>query len=307
MLKDLSKYDKFLGKKEILSFINLINQKGYLDMYNNISKYFNCSTKVLSATIDLLKYTELIDETSDNKLYLKNSIYNDNLEMILIKNILKKLEVEEEQDLINLGEIKFSLIYGYYINIASIKMKYSALRNILIEFNFFKISDDNLLLIQDVYINDVKMLIKKSKNKITINQLKERLKKQDENGELAEQYVLNFEKRRLCSNKKNLIKRISEIDVNAGYDLCSFNNNESTEYDRFIEVKSFNEEVYFYWSSNEIETAKKLGDKYYLYLVDRSKIFDENYIPYIYINPINILESEDFVVRANSYYIKKVQ
>lgn len=305
MLEDLSKYDKFLGKKDIFNLIKLLNEKGYLDIYNNISKYFNCSAKVLVSTIDLLKYAELIEQTSVNKFYLKNNICIDNLEVIFIKNILKKIQDEEEQDLIGLGDIKFSLKYGYYINRTSIKLKYSALRNVLIEFNFFKINKDNLL-IQDMYIDDIKMLIKKSKNRTTLNQLKEILKKQEENGELAEEYVLNFEKRRLCSNKKKLIKRISEIDVNAGYDLCSFNNDESLEYDRFIEVKSFDKEIYFYWSNNEIETAKKFGNKYYLYLVDRSRILDENYIPDIYVNPINILESEDFIVKVNGYFIKKV-
>ena len=65
-------------------------------------------------------------------------------------------------------------------------------------------------------------------------------------------FVLCFEKVRighpLCEN----IKRISEIDVSAGYDIVSFNSSQSQKLDRFIEVKAISNNG-FYWSKNEFE------------------------------------------------------
>jgi hypothetical protein len=62
---------------------------------------------------------------------------------------------------------------------------------------------------------------------------------------------------------------------------------------RFIEVKSYTDQVSFYWSRNEVDTAKELGEEYFLYLVDRSKYLLKDYKPMILKDPYDrIFESE---------------
>ena len=103
------------------------------------------------------------------------------------------------------------------------------------------------------------------------------------------------------------IKQISEIDVRAGYDIISYENDESTFYNRFIEVKAIPQRPSFFWSKNELEVAKLQGEKYFLYLVDLSKIEDEGYCPQIISNPAqSIMKSLDWLVEPESYHIQKL-
>ncbi len=99
-------------------------------------------------------------------------------------------------------------------------------------------------------------------------------------GDLAESFVVGFEKSRLASGGHTLesvcVQRISKHRVNAGYDIKSFDGvSKSLNHDRFIEVKgSGKTTVYFFWSQNEIQKAAKLGDKYWIYFV--GGIFKKN-------------------------------
>ncbi len=63
--------------------------------------------------------------------------------------------------------------------------------------------------------------------------------------------------------------QISHLDVSAGYDIVSFLSAKSEIPDKFIEVKSCDENEMFYISKNEIETARKKGSSYFLYLYNR--------------------------------------
>ena len=90
----------------------------------------------------------------------------------------------------------------------------------------------------------------------------------------------------------------------AGYDIVSYDSDEAVEYDRFIEVKSYVGSPHFYWSNNEIETAKLYGNKYYIYLVDASKMIDEKYVPDIICNPAEeIIESAKWIVNPISFIV----
>lgn len=138
----------------------------------------------------------------------------------------------------------------------------------------------------------------------------EKLKKQIENnelaGEMAELYVLEYEKRRLGITDETKVKRISEIDVAAGYDIVSINTADAVIPNRFIEVKTKSRDGFF-WSKNEYEVAKLLGINYYLYLVDLTMINSENYSPEIINNPAQqIMENIQWLVEPQSYHIKKI-
>ena len=138
----------------------------------------------------------------------------------------------------------------------------------------------------------------------------ERLKKQIEDnevaGENAELFVLTFEQKRLGYPLNEQVRRISEIDVSAGYDIVSFESEESNEPDRFIEVKALSGKG-FYWSNNECEVAKLKGGSYYLYLVELSQVEKPSYSPIIIKDPyVNIMNSEDWLVEPQSYFVKSL-
>ncbi|CAB9544407.1 hypothetical protein BROOK1789C_1659, partial [Bathymodiolus brooksi thiotrophic gill symbiont] len=83
----------------------------------------------------------------------------------------------------------------------------------------------------------------------------------------------------------------SEIDTKAGYDIQSYKSDNSFLLDKFIEVKSYSGDPYFYWSRNEIKTAKQEKNNYFLYLVNRDEMGSDNYQPIIIQNPCKIVLS----------------
>ena len=92
-------------------------------------------------------------------------------------------------------------------------------------------------------------------------------------GVQAEEAVLEFEHNRLGGLGRNaeasLVRRISQLDVGAGYDIESFDGDRPLfDYDRFIEVKaSQGAGLRFYWTANERQAAERLGDRYWIYFV----------------------------------------
>lgn len=135
---------------------------------------------------------------------------------------------------------------------------------------------------------------KSKKRRITLAKLKEIQELQNKQGFEAECFVLNFELNRLSKHlSKNNIKIISEEYSNAGYDIESFDTENSIVIDKYIEVKSYFGNLIFYWSINEIETAKELGDDYWLYLVNRSEMNKAEYVPIMIQNPYQEILSND--------------
>ena len=122
-------------------------------------------------------------------------------------------------------------------------------------------------------------------------------------GEEAEKFVLNFEFIRL--NKKKNIDWVAEYIVNEGYDIASYNH-ESDEFpNRFIEVKSYEGETpYFFWSRNEYSVAKRKKEEYWLYLVNRTEMNNEDYSPLIIRNPYEtIIEDSKWIKEIDKYKI----
>ena len=135
--------------------------------------------------------------------------------------------------------------------------------------NFWNIIDDKRE-VRQLYNKQISKIKKRAP--VTQQHLEEIIQIEKEVGERAEQLTLSYEKGRL--NERNYpdmamsIQQISKIDVAAGYDIESFNGKGSTlTPDRMIEVKGTSGTApYFYWSENEIETAKSLKEKYWVYL-----------------------------------------
>ena len=119
-------------------------------------------------------------------------------------------------------------------------------------------------------------------------------------GELAENIVLEFEKKRLGKDGPTKVRRISQEYANAGYDIESP--------DRLIEVKgSTGDDFDIYWSQNEIETARENSDKYWIYFVPGVNIKTKTSKEPIRIpDPItNVLESDQYKEKKETLHLVK--
>jgi hypothetical protein len=108
---------------------------------------------------------------------------------------------------------------------------------------------------------------------VSIEELEEALQRQRAQGLAAEEWAVEYERERLrkklCQAEADAVQRLSDIDICAGYDIASFDGrSENFTFDRFIEVKSTTRpEPVFMWSRNEIETAHRLGQMYWLFVL----------------------------------------
>lgn len=103
--------------------------------------------------------------------------------------------------------------------------------------------------------------------KITPEKLREILRHCEEIGALAEQFVVDGERRRLTrlghAEAASKVQRISLTSVGEGYDIRSFEDDGESE--RFLEVKgTTGKSMTVDMSNNEWETAKQMKRKYYL-------------------------------------------
>lgn len=192
-----------------------------------------------------------------------------------------------------------------------LSLVYSAIRNTLISQGFFVIERENyrtFMYIDKKFERIVSKFCIETVHKFTLEQLKKKIENDAIVGVKAEEFAYDYEKRRITNKSLSAkIRIISDIDVTAGYDIISFEDNKSMNYDRYIEVKAISKNGFF-WSANEYETARLKGKQYYLYLVDVSKVSRTNYKPTIIKDPANkIMKSDDWLVEAESYHITKIQ
>lgn len=231
---------------------------------------------------------------ADNKLFVEWFID------VFIDFVMHEHIIDVESIVYEIGIDAFVMSQG------SIKMRYAGYRNMLVDFGIISLRSDaryTILRKLDRYLTKPEVY-----KPISEKQLLANLQKKKELGEEGETYVLEYEKRRITNPYlNNKIKRISIIDVGAGYDIVSFNDNDSTQIDRFIEVKTYRGNEHFHWSRNEIEKAHMMGAQYFLYLVDADCIPFEDYEPTIIQDPIKqIGESEGWVKRPDSYLVERV-
>ena len=185
----------------------------------------------------------------------------------------------------------------------------SSLRNVLISQGFLiplRDTEITRFYISPTYETLIAKHCKAKHKQLSLEQLKRQLEKKEHAGEKAEVFVFEYERKRLGQPFSEKVRRISEIDVTAGYDIVSFDSNQSQEPDRFIEVKAISN-AGFYWSRNEYEIAKLKGNTYYLYLVNLNRIVEQDYSPQMIKNPaINIMDTDEWFVESQSYYVRHI-
>ena len=185
-------------------------------------------------------------------------------------------------------------------------LEYAAIRNFLTVAGALEKEHNGEICVTDSYENIFAKDLKSYRQKLTLEELLKQKEEQSQRGLEAEEFVLELERNRLPL-KAYKIKRISDFDVAAGYDIVSYDSNESMKYDRFIEVKCYLGKPHFYWSENECDTARQKGSKYILCLVDYTRIKEPGYTPQYIQNPYDdIFTNENWLVNAASYKIQEI-
>lgn len=194
----------------------------------------------------------------------------------------------------------------YLIKSNAFPLSHAAIRNYLLNTGALQTIDAGFLSIPTSSEKEFEDQILKRRTKISLEALLKQQERQRQRGLESENFVLQLEQKRLPL-KSNSIKRISDFDVSAGYDIASFESSDSVTYDRFIEVKSFTKDCRFFWSSNEIDTARIKQGSYYLCIVDYNKITQPGYFPLFIQNPTTeIFDSGKWIINVASYEITQI-
>lgn len=291
--------------KNLISGVTSLESLAYLRLHH--SGKINVDVEI---TILLFAQLQII-ELSDDFISLKNDFLKDNsldkkrfLDWIS-KFLLQFLIVEK---VIELEEIIYdSQLDKYILPRRNIKYRYACYRNLLLSLSILDKREDGNYYIEE-FLTEIITKENISKAKISEATLMKLLEQQRVQGEIGEKYVIEYENKRLALRMdKSKIKRISVLDVSAGYDIISYNDFGSTTLDRFIEVKTYKGKPHFHWSANEIQTAKVRSSHYFLYLVDFNQISLPLYEPIIICDPISYFENNtDWASTPESFFITKI-
>lgn len=322
MLKDLRKYSNLgtpLFYYELVNYIgNSSNQKWTI---NDLKSFYH--NKIIDGryifdgciefAIKIKLFTLINGFVVLDKLLTQDTIVNYNkVTEVLIRKLFKKLKEDKDIDnIFSLDKLKYDVSSNSIkISNSVFGLKYSNFKQLLLDFNIIHNHPSGLVgqyLINSHYrqIFEKELLKEIKKRRISIKELQDKLNRQKIQGENAEKFVLEFEKMRL--NAKD-VKWIAEFIVNEGYDIASYDNADDKVINRYIEVKSYEGEIpYFYWSKNEFETAKHKGDKYWIYLVNRFEMNNPGYIPGMIQNPYKlIIDNNKYVKEVENYKINLI-
>lgn len=307
MLDELKPYNT-IGDIAGISYFNGIVLASEKIQKSAIQKLCDLQNNIrlnLRAAITYYKYMNLIIEkdawlyvTENGKALFETQDFETDFCKLCIEKIIK-------DRLLDMEAVRYSRQTNtYYIERFGFSVSAALFRNILIQYKALHECSGGLQ-IDKKFEPLFEELQKKIRMKLSLEKLKIQLEQQEKQGELAELYVLEYEKKRINNAiLSEKIKRISTIDVTAGYDIVSYGNDKAVEYNRFIEVKSYSGSPHFYWTNNEIETAKLYGPQYYIYLVDVNKMNDANYMPDIICNPADeIIDSGKWILNPTSFIV----
>ncbi len=286
------------GKKK-LSFNEIVNR---CSLEKNIK--INCGGAV--AFFQYLGFAEWEDDIVIPTGKIEQLMGKESNEVI---NVLVKecIVLLTEEGLFDIDSTAFDPEKGHLsIKRSAFPLAYAAIRNFLTVAGALEKESNGEIGIAEQYEQDFSAQLRNRKDKFTLEQLMQRQAEQNKRGLEAEEYVLELERKRL-PGKAYKIKRISDFDVSAGYDIVSYNGQDSVIYDRFIEVKCFVGKPHFYWSENECDVARIKGEKYVLCLVDYLRMSEEDYVPEYIVNPYECIFTDDtWLVNTASYKIQKI-
>lgn len=196
-----------------------------------------------------------------------------------------------DEGIIDCKAIQFDEDSGrYYLaKFGNISLGYATLRNLAISAGV--LADEGSRIYLDETALRYVMPLAMKLNGMSPGELAKKQAKNQEVGAQAEEVALAYEQRRLGEVKGKEILQVSKVSVSSGFDIASFDSEESASFDRFIEVKAIGKSGFF-MSSNELDTAARLGDRYWLYLVDLSRCNEDGYEPQGIQNPHHHLSAQ---------------
>ena len=288
-----------MAGKERISRVEIRNRCA---LENNIT--VNCP-----GAVAFFEYLRLVDTTSNTVIPLPE------LDALAAKSngeIIEQLAAMSinrlvEEGIFDKDATGFDAEKGHLtIKRSAFPLAYAAVRNFLTMAGALDKEENGEICVAGNYESDWTEQLRNRKKKFTLEQLLKQQEDQSRRGLEAEEFVLGLEKKRLPDLAQK-IKRISDFDVSAGYDIVSYENNETEHYDRFIEVKCYMGSPHFFWSENESDVARIKADKYILCLVDYLRIGEPGYQPEFIRNPYEtIFFCFEWLVNASSYRIQKI-
>lgn len=276
---------------------------------NNRCAMENGITVNCSGAIAFLEYLKLVEITENsviptdtiNRLCAKSreDTINEVVQLCLVKMI--------EDGIFDHDTLVFDAEKGHIsIKRSAFPLAYAAVRNFLTLAGVLEKEKNGEIGVTDYYESKFAKDLKERRKKFTLEQLLKQQEEQNKRGLEAEEFVLKLERNRI-PGKAHKIKRISDFDVAAGYDIVSYASESSDKYDRFLEVKCYLGKPYFYWSENECDIAKQKGDKYVLCLVEYTRIGESGYQPQYIQDPYNVIFSDDsWLVNTASYKVQRI-
>jgi len=276
--------------------VSIASQRAFCSYANGFDLNFDCA-------ILAFQYIGFLEIKGKN--VVSNVIYDrdhpDKIVRIICHKCYEKLV---EDNMLNINKISFDESANqFYISKSAFSLSAAVFRNMLISFNAMRPKAGKFV-IPDDYDSIFEYSIEEKRKKISLEELQQKLELQSAIGDKGELFVMDYEKKRIGIQKQNP-RRISIIDVAAGYDIASYESKDSNCFDRFIEVKTFCGEKKFHWSKNEIEVARLRRNKYFIYLVDFRKIEQTNYTPEIIQDPYSkIVEEQTWLMNPESWMVK---
>lgn len=311
MLIELKRCNSIGNIDGLLFLVSMLSTKDSISRKEvvNRSALENGITISCSGALAFLEYLEYVEFSGDSIVLTERfkeleSLQGNSIIDALVKSCIAKLINEGIFDSDGTG---FDANKGHMsVKRSAFPLAYAAIRNFLTIAGALDKEENGEICISESYESNFSSQIRSRKSKFTLEQLIKHQEDQSRRGLEAEEFVLALERKRLPV-KAYKIKRISDFDVSAGYDIVSFKSDNSTTYDRFIEVKSYLGNPRFYWSENESDTAKIKGNKYVLCLVDYERITEPGYEPEFIEDPHEVIFKDDsWLVNTASYRIQKI-
>lgn len=311
MLTELKRCNSIGNVDGILFLVSIMAGKERIsrDEIRNRCALENSITVNCPGAVAFFEYLRLVDTTSDAVVPLPE------LDTLAAKSngeVIEQLAAMSinrlvEEGIFDKDATGFDAEKGHLtIKRSAFPLAYAAVRNFLTTAGALDKEENGEICVAGNYESDWTEQLRNRRKKFTLEQLLKQQEDQSRRGLEAEEFVLGLEKKRLPGLAQK-IKRISDFDVAAGYDIVSYENNGSEQYDRFIEVKCYMGSPHFFWSENESDVARIKADKYILCLVDYLRMGEPGYQPEFIRNPYEtIFDSDEWLVNASSFRIQKI-
>jgi hypothetical protein len=168
----------------------------------------------VTGIISLCCYVNFI-ESRDNILFLteQGRLFLSSIEkkLFLVNSIFESLKKDSNQTFFSNDGPQYDIyLKKYVIKKSNISLKYSGLRNLLLELCFFFESDENnnLFILDGELFNSTEKNISELVRKKSLDELKRALLRKEEYGKQAEDFVVSYERKRVSKKCKQGEKNI---------------------------------------------------------------------------------------------------